>query len=377
MRPARLSVLPPLPLAVYARRPAGLPFPLGQPACTLFARARHGLWHGVRALGLGPGDEVLVPAYHHGSEIEAFARAGITCRFYDVAEDLRPDPGELEALLGPRTRALHLIHYLGFPQDAPRWRAWCDGRGLLLSEDAAQAWLGSVGERPLGSFGDLAIFCLYKTFGLPDGAALLSSVPPAVGPRSAATGLGRLARRHARWLEARSAAFATIGAGLRRPRRYSPENDFALGDPDSAPSGATRLLLSRVADEAVAARRRDNYRFLLAELGDLAPAPFDALPDGAAPHAFPVETDDGATMLRRLADHGIRAFSFWTHHHPLLPATGFPNAAAWRARLVVLPVHQELRPEDLRRIAAVAREAQADAGGRPPPEARASSYTRS
>jgi dTDP-4-amino-4,6-dideoxygalactose transaminase len=128
----------------------------------LFERARHGLWHGLRALGLGDDDEVLVPAYHHGSEIEALVRAGLTCRFYEASEGLAPDERELEALLGPRTRALHLIHYLGFPQEATRWRAWCEERGLFLIEDAAQAWLGSLEGRPLGSFGDIAIFCLYK-----------------------------------------------------------------------------------------------------------------------------------------------------------------------------------------------------------------------
>jgi dTDP-4-amino-4,6-dideoxygalactose transaminase len=61
---------------------------------------------------------ILVPAYNHGSEIEALLRAGIVCRFYDVGESLEPDEEELEALLDTRVRPLYLIHYLGFPQDA-------------------------------------------------------------------------------------------------------------------------------------------------------------------------------------------------------------------------------------------------------------------
>ena len=118
--------MPPLSLGVYTRPSADrVPFPLDKPGCVLFERARHGLWHGLRALGLVGDDEVLVPAYHHGSEIEAFVRAGLTCRFYEATEALAPDERELEALLGLRTRALHLIHYLGFAQDAPRWRGWC------------------------------------------------------------------------------------------------------------------------------------------------------------------------------------------------------------------------------------------------------------
>ena len=64
---------------------------------------------------------------------------------------------------------MYLIHYLGFPQDAPGWLRWCRERGLLLIEDAAQAWLASVGGRPLGSFGDMAIFSFYKAVGVPEG----------------------------------------------------------------------------------------------------------------------------------------------------------------------------------------------------------------
>ena len=133
---------------------------------------------GVKALGFKPGDVILVPAYNHGSEIEALVRAGIVCRFYDVGQHLEPDEENLEALLDTHVRALYLIHYLDLPQDAARWWAWCDERGLLLIEDAAQTWLSWHDGTPVGSHDDLSIFCLYKTFGLPEGAAVISRSPP-------------------------------------------------------------------------------------------------------------------------------------------------------------------------------------------------------
>src|SRR5215216_2482227 len=174
----RINFGPPLPIGVYVRRPLHeLPFPLDDPDCRIYSLARQGLYMGIKALGLGPGDEILAPAYHHGSEIEALVQAGIVCRFYDIGPSLEPDEKELEGLLGPRVRALHLTHFLGFPQDAARWRAWCDERGLLLIEDAAQAWLSSREGIPVGSHGDLSIFCLYKTFGLADGAAVICNPP--------------------------------------------------------------------------------------------------------------------------------------------------------------------------------------------------------
>ena len=62
-------------------------------------------------------------------------------------------------------------------------------------------------------------------------------------------------------------------------------------------------------------------------------------------------------MVERLAESGVRAFRFWSFAHPELPADRFPAAAARRAGTVVLPVHQELRPADIDRIAAAATDA--------------------
>ncbi len=198
---SRITVMPPLPFRLYSHRlPRKLPFPLEEDHCRIFSLARQGLFMGIKALNLKPGDEILVPAYHHGSEIEALVKAGIVCRFYGAGQRLEPDEKDLETLLGPRVRALYLTHYLGFPQDAARWRMWCDTHGLLLIEDAAQAWLSSRDGTPVGSHGDLSIFCLYKTFGLPDGAAVTCNSPPELPRSGQRTGIIRVAQQHAQYL---------------------------------------------------------------------------------------------------------------------------------------------------------------------------------
>jgi dTDP-4-amino-4,6-dideoxygalactose transaminase/CelD/BcsL family acetyltransferase involved in cellulose biosynthesis len=345
-----------------------LPFPLGSPRCRLYARARHGLWHGLRALGVGEGDEVLMPAWHHGSEVEAVVAVGGRPRFYDVGEDLAPDAAELDRLVGPRTRALHLTHFLGLPQDVVRWRAWCDERGLLLVEDAAQAWLAARSGAPVGVHADLAVFCLYKTFGLPDGAAAITraavALPPGgPGPRGNA---GQV-RRHALWLASRwSAAGAAVRAAQARRGEYDPGRDFALGDPAAGPAAATLRLISRVAYLDAAARRRANYRRLAEALGEAVPAPFDRLPPGASPFALAVAAQDRAGLLARLRAAGVEPLDLWSVPHPALPAGEHPGAARRRATTVALPVHQELRPDDLERIAAAA----APAPRLPRPEVR-------
>jgi perosamine synthetase len=365
MSESRLRLSPPLPLGVYLRtRSTPLPFPLDEPECTLFERARHGLWHGVQAIGLRPGDEVLVPAYHHGSEIEALLQAKLICRFYEATETLEPDQGELESLVGPRTRALYLIHYFGFPQDCSRWRAWCDEHGLLLVEDAAQAWLASIEGRPVGSFGDLAIFCLYKTVGLPDGAALVSTSKPSGNDAARRLGGAGVIGLHGAWLAARSRWAVGIHGALVRARRgvqaleldggqsSDSESIFRLGHADSRPSSASLFLLPRLADAGVAARRRANYRLLLDELSDRVPLPFASLPVGASPLVFPLEGKPGSALSDRLERRGIDAEPFWPVLHPSLPASEFPGAVSWHKRFLALPVHQELRVKDIERVAA-------------------------
>ncbi|HJU00612.1 MAG TPA: DegT/DnrJ/EryC1/StrS family aminotransferase [Actinomycetes bacterium] len=346
----QLHPMAPLPPRAYASRHGGhRPFPLDGSGWRIFRRARQGLYQGVKALGLRSGDEVLVPAYHHGSEVQALLEAGLVCRFYEITEALAPDPDELDALAGPRTRALHLIHYFGFPQDAGRWRAWCDERGLLLLEDAAQAWLSSWRGRPVGSFGDLAIFSVYKTFGVPDGGLVVARRPltgPA-GPGS--SGIRAVLGSHLQWLWQQW----PLGDGGRQPhadRGYDQVADLALGDPRSAPTRMTVALLSSVEAERTRARRRRNYAVLLARLRDGIRPLFPELPDGAVPFLFPAGSSDKASLLERLERRGVTALDVWSVPHPTLPSSGFARTQALRRCVVGLPVHQELRQRGLERV---------------------------
>jgi dTDP-4-amino-4,6-dideoxygalactose transaminase len=352
-----ISVWPPVPPSVFARRPRReLPFPLGDPRCRLYSRARHGLWQAIRAHGLGDGDQVLVPDFHHGSEVEALVRAGLEPRFYGLTELLEPDVAQLDNLVGPRVRALYLIHYLGFPQDVVRWRRWADDHGLLLVEDAAQSWLSAHDGIPVGSLGDIAIFCLYKTLGLSEGGAVVVARPLTSRSPVPGRGLRDLGYGLRRWLRQRWDVRRTFG-----PSTYvafAPAEDaFELGEPDSVPSQAAAFVVARLADVAIAERRRSNYRILLDELRAFVPSGFAELPPGASPLQFPVRVRDKATVLERLADAGIEAADVWPRAHPLGQSEQSERTQELRSKLVGLPVHHELRETELHRIASAARTA--------------------
>ncbi len=357
MKLASIALYPPLPPGAYLRRPAtSLPYPLGRHDCSLFSRGRHAIWQALRALGIGAGDRVLAPSWHHGAEIEAIRRAGADIAFYEPGEDLQPDEAELEALVDVRTRALFLTHYLGFPQDGGRWRRWCDERGLLLIEDAAHACLARDGQAPVGSHGDAAMWCLFKSFALPDGAALrLARGAPPEADRAPAPGAVELARGHAHWLLGHAHAMAALGGGRSHNGHFDLAAEIQLGEPGSPPSAASTFLLARVTDEHAAAGRRANYAVLLDALGHQVPEPFGRLPDGAAPLGFPLRCADKRQVLERLGQRGIEGVDFWSAAHPLLPRSGFGPTARRRASTVLLPVHQELRPAELERMLGAAR----------------------
>ncbi len=363
MRRRRLGVWPSLPPGAYLR-PAfeTLPYPLDQPNHRRYERARHALWHGCRALGLGPGDQVLVPAYHHGSEVEALLQAGLDVRFVDVTEQIEPDEAALERAIGPRTKALYLIHVLGFPQDTRRWRRWCDERGLLLLEDAAQAWLARDGDTPLGTVGDLAIFCMYKTVGIPDGAALICATPPEPPSATGDRGVFEVLKRHGAWASERSALGAAVLTPLSEFVKTRGERgvdlvhrEFELGDPDSPPSAASEWLLPRLADPAIPEIRRRHFLILQDALREFVPTGFSDMPTGASPFAFPFESDLGEALADDLFDEGVKALLLWKNPHPSLAVDDFPVATRLRRRVLALSVHQELTTGEVYRIADIVR----------------------
>jgi dTDP-4-amino-4,6-dideoxygalactose transaminase/CelD/BcsL family acetyltransferase involved in cellulose biosynthesis len=347
----RISVAaPPTPSAYCRRATQDLPFPLQSPDCELFVRGRHALYAGVLASGLEPGDQVLVPAYHHGAEIEALRRAGVECLFYGATPDLEPDPQELSTLMGPRCRALLLIHVLGFPRDVATWRRWCDERGLLLIEDAAQAWSAMVDGQPVGSHGDLSIFSPYKTLPLPYISAAVSrrAIHHTIDPRDGHLNYSLVPLHHA-WGAKERAFLQRLTDGCFSTT--AAERDFALGNPTMRPGLGASILLYRLAGEDAARARRENYRLILEQLAHLVPTPFDQLPEGASPIALPVEVPDKKALMERLSSSGVGCVDFWATPHPSVPPDCAATAAHRRRSTVALPVHQGLTVDDLDRIA--------------------------
>ncbi|MEZ5333278.1 MAG: DegT/DnrJ/EryC1/StrS family aminotransferase [Thermoanaerobaculia bacterium] len=108
----------------------------------------------LRACGIGSGDEVLTVSHSFVATALAVRLVGATPVFVDVEErSMLLDPALLEASLSARTRAVMPVHLNGLACDMGPIVAFCEGHGLQLIEDCAQALGATAGGRPVGSFG--------------------------------------------------------------------------------------------------------------------------------------------------------------------------------------------------------------------------------
>jgi 8-amino-3,8-dideoxy-alpha-D-manno-octulosonate transaminase len=112
----------------------------------------------IGALGIGPGDEVLLPGYMWVSCVSAVVRAGAIPRLVDVDDTFCMDPCDLEKKIGSHTRAVLLVHMSGAVGEVETIAEICRRSNVHLIEDCAQANGARFRGKPLGSFGDLATF---------------------------------------------------------------------------------------------------------------------------------------------------------------------------------------------------------------------------
>lgn len=128
------------------------------------ANGTEAVWLALRAVGLQPGDEVMVTSLTASATVAAIVEAGAVPVFVDVREaDLNLDPALLAGHLTPRTRAVVAVHLYGNPADLTAIGAFCQAQGLLLIEDCAQAHGARHAGQPVGAFGAAAAWSFYPT----------------------------------------------------------------------------------------------------------------------------------------------------------------------------------------------------------------------
>jgi dTDP-4-amino-4,6-dideoxygalactose transaminase len=376
--------VPPVPIlsAASFRRAAGsgqprLPTLLDAGQARLVTSGRVAIALALREMGVGPGHEVLVPAWHSPSMIPPVLWRGARPVFYRLRQDATLDLDDLAAKIGPATRAVMVTHYFGFPQAVEQVRALCDARGVQLLEDCAHAFIGAYRGKPIGATGDYAIGSSMKFFPIYEGGALVSSRHSLDRVRLRAGGAGFEAKvvlnslengfaygrlplaRAALWLPLRLKEALWNMAKRRRPAGGgapalapgSSDSSFEL-DPawiDKRSSRFSAAMLRLVSPSRIAALRRAHYARLDAALRGLPGVRplFPALPDGVCPWVYPLVADDPERLYGRVQATGVPVTRFG---RPLWDGVDEQvcGHSTWLSRHVLsFPCHQELRDDEL------------------------------
>jgi dTDP-4-amino-4,6-dideoxygalactose transaminase len=307
---------------------------------------------GLLAAGVGPGDEVITPAFNFVADHQAIVATGATPVLCDVDEaTLGLDPEKAEALVGPRTKALVPLHFGGLPGRVKELYALAERRRLRVVEDATHAFGSRAEGRPIGSAGDITCFSFdpVKVITSIDGGAVV------VGDRALLERLrqwrflGIDRETHERYKNSRAWEYDVVSQGF----RYHMTNI-------NAAIGLSQLAR---AHEFIAARRASCrlYTERLAGLADVR-CPATDFTD-VAPFIYTVRV----TARRRdgLIEH-LKRRGIATGIH-FLPAQDFSFLKGCRRgdlsvtervtrEIITLPLHTLMPSETVERVAAAIRE---------------------
>lgn len=137
---------------------------LGGARVLLTTSCTHALEMAALLLGIGPGDELIVPSFTFVSTVNAFVLRGARPVFADIRPDtLNLDEERLSALITPRTRAILPVHYAGVGCEMDRILEVAASGGIAVVEDNAHGLFGSWRGRPLGTFGSLSTLSFHET----------------------------------------------------------------------------------------------------------------------------------------------------------------------------------------------------------------------
>jgi dTDP-4-amino-4,6-dideoxygalactose transaminase len=293
----------------------------------------------LRAAGVGPADEVILPANTFVATAEAVIRAGAI----PVLVDCDPatyliDPTQIADVIGPRTRAVMPVHLYGQIADMESIAAVLAGRDVAVVEDAAQAQGAERHGVKAGRFGVAAGTSFYpgKNLGAwGDAGAVLTSSDEAAGQVRALRNHGGVNRYEHRWIGTNS-RLDTLQAVVLLAK--------------------LRLLDSWNDQRRQAAER---YRELL---GDVEQVTLPSVAEGSCPvwHLYVVQVADRDEVLRSLQAAGIGAGIHYPSPIHLLPGwhdlklgrgTGFPVAERAAGRILSLPLYPGITPAQQERVA--------------------------
>lgn len=299
----------------------------------------------LHALGIGPGDEVLVPSLTFVATANSVLYVGARPVFVDIGSTAAPlmSLDEAEAKCTSRTKAVILVHFSGYLAHRDAWQSFARRKGLMLIEDAAH----SPGLPDVGTYGEAAAFSFYgnKNMTTAEGGAIIAN-------SSALRASIRQARAHG----------MTSGTRQRLTARRPDYDVTVLGfnyrmDELRAALGLAQL---KKLPEWNEARRRLSliYRELLSIQCPSVLVPFEPA-WLSTHHLMPVvlpATVSRQAIINRLRKRGIQTTIHYppvhrlTFYHELYPDTSLPRTEDFCRRELTLPLHPKMVRSDVERV---------------------------
>lgn len=306
----------------------------------------------LAALGIGAGDEVLVPSLSFVATMNAVLYAGATPIFVDVEMSDTPHISltDAAAKCSANTKAVMVMHYGGYLVDLPAWRRFADDHGLFLIEDAAHA--PAIGE--VGQWGDASAFSFFtnKNMTTGEGGMMLARDPEVL------TSMRRL-RAHG----------MTTGT-LERHRGHACSYDVTMLGynyrMNELQAAMGLVQLARLPQWN--ARRRELSALYRQWLSQKVPAVSIPFSDGhqTAGHLMPIilpESINRQQVMDKLRDAGVQSSihyppaHLFTFYQKLFPAVSLPNTEAYCSRELTLPLHPGLQENDVAYVVDVLKQA--------------------
>jgi dTDP-4-amino-4,6-dideoxygalactose transaminase len=304
------------------------------------------------AVGCGPGDEVIVPSLNFVAAANAIVHTGAEPVFCDIVgpEELNLDPADVEAAVGPRTKAVVVLHYAGFPCAMDAITEIAERHGLAVVEDAAHAPGASVRGRMCGTLGRVGCFSFFSNKNLPVGEGGMI----VTGDEELAERL-RLLRSHGMttltWDRHRghASSYDVVAAGF----------NYRL---DEVRAVLGLVQLRRLPEEnAARARIAGRYREALEGVHGLT-MPFAERDDRVSSHHLAVvllpEGGDRGEVRRTLDAKGIQTsvhyppIHSFTQYRPSAGRRELPITDAVAKRLLTLPLYGRMSNEQVETVVA-------------------------
>lgn len=325
--------------------------------------------------GITKNDEVLVPAYHCESMISPILWREATPIFFRVNIDTTIDINDIFFKTTSKTKAIIVTHYFGFLQDLVLVRKFCNEHGIILIEDCAHAFFGSLNHQAVGSIGDYAIASSMKFFPCYDGGILASSTRPLKDIRLtkpatsfqikaffniveraiyykrfglAGKGINAIVKvKEWLWNNIKSAR------GTHHTSNSPASSDGGYGLEENwihkSTSLSSRFIINHSSTTRIIEKRKENYQILHRALSQLRTARplFSDINSSFVPLVFPLFVEIPEKSFDKLKKQGVPIWRFGEYLDKQITGTFCPNSIALSAHVFQFPCHQELTNEEL------------------------------